>query len=79
MNHPFYKKIIEPLCGQDLIQDEEKKEKQDIKDSILLLLFAYAKAESMFNDNETLFANLRTQWGTALATALNEYDQEAQK
>ena len=71
VNHPFYKKILQPLCGNP----SKLEEKQDIKDAILLLLFSYAKAESMFDDNEELFTNLRTQWGIALATALNEYDQ----
>ena len=54
-------------------------EHQDIKNAILLLLFAYvayAKAESMFDNHEELFESLRNQWGTTLATALSEYDRE---
>ena len=48
------------------------------KNAILLLLFAYAKAESMFDDHEDLFESLRNQWGTVLAAALNQYDREVQ-
>lgn len=76
VNHPFYKNVLQPLCG-DLSEHEVNQERQDIKNAILLLLFAYAKAESMFDDHEELFENLRSQWGTVLATALSEYDCEA--
>ena len=76
VNHPFYKRILQPLCG-DLTDTAVSQERQDIKNAILLLLFAYAKAESMFDNHEDLFEALRSQWGTVLATALNEYDQEA--
>ena len=75
VNHPFYKNVLLPLCG-DLSEHEANQERQDIKNAILLLLFAYAKAESMFDNHEELFENLRSQWGTALATALSEYDRE---
>ena len=77
VNHPFYKNVLQPLCG-DLSEPEANQERQDIKNAILLLLFAYAKAESMFDNHEELFENLRSQWGTALATALSEYDREVQ-
>lgn len=77
VNHPFYKHVLQPLCG-DLSEHEANQERQDIKNAILLLLFAYAKAESMFDNHEELFENLRSQWGTALATALSEYDREVQ-
>jgi hypothetical protein len=43
----------------------------------LLLLFAYAKAESMFDNHEELFETLRSQWGAALSAALSAYDREA--
>lgn len=75
VNHPFYKNILQPLCG-DLSDAEVDQERQDIKNAILLLLFAYAKAESMFDNHEDLFGMLRSQWGTVLATALKEYDRE---
>lgn len=77
VNHPFYKNVLQPLCG-NLSEHEANQERQDIKNAILLLLFAYAKAESMFDNHEELFENLRSQWGTALATALSEYDREVQ-
>lgn len=51
------------------------KERQDVKNAILLLLFSYAKAEAMFDNHEDLFEALHSQWGTVLATALNEYDR----
>ena len=73
VNHPFYKRILQPLCG-DLKETEVNQERQDIKNAILLLLFSYAKAESMFDDHEALFESLRSQWGIVLATALDEYD-----
>lgn len=73
VNHPFYKRILQPLCG-DLSETEADKERQDVKNAILLLLFSYAKAEAMFDNHEELFETLRVQWGTVLATALSEYD-----
>ena len=73
VNHPFYKKVISPLCG-DLDDSKENVAKNSVKDAILLLLFSYAKAESMFENNETLFSTLRAHWGTVLAAALEEYD-----
>lgn len=76
VNHPFYKNVLQPLCG-DLSEPEGNQERQDIKNAILLLLFAYAKAESMFDNHEDLFETLRSQWGTVLATALSEYDRGA--
>ena len=75
VNHPFYKNVLQPLCG-DLSEPEANQERQNIKNAILLLLFAYAKAESMFENHEAVFDNLRSQWGSALATALSEYDRE---
>lgn len=82
VNHPFYKEVFYPLCG-DLEETAEEssiaqqQQRQDIKNAILLLLFSYAKAESMFDQNEALFDNLRSMWGSSLATALQQYAQEA--
>ena len=79
VNHPFYKTILQPLCG-DLEDMEGSQERQDIKNAILLLLFAYAEAESRSKcdvHDDLFFENLRNQWGTVLATALSEYDREA--
>ena len=77
VNHPFYKNVLQPLCG-DWEALEVSQERQNIKNAILLLLFSYAKAESMFDDHEALFENLRSQWGIVLAAALSEYDREEQ-
>ena len=77
VNHPFYKNVLQPLCG-DWEALEVSQERQNIKNAILLLLFSYAKAESMFDDHEALFENLRRQWGIVLAAALSEYDREEQ-
>lgn len=81
VNHPFYKNILQPLCGkleEDGEEDPSVQDQQrDMKNAVLLLLFAYAKAESMFENHEELFENLRSQWGSALSTALNEYEREA--
>lgn len=73
VNHPFYNKIILPLCeNNDDIDPETMLEKEKIKDAIVIILFSYAKAEAMFEGNEVLFDNLITQWGMILATAVNE-------
>lgn len=79
VNHPFYQKVLQPLCGN---LDEAscgsftvRKMRDDFKNAVLLLLFAYAKAESMYGDeHESMFDSLRTQWGIALSVALKEYD-----
>ena len=82
VNHPFYKSVLQPLCG-NLAEDgdedaAQQHQRRDIKNAILLLLFSYAKAESMFENHEELFDLLRSQWGAVLATALSQYDQESQ-
>ena len=42
-------------------------------EALLLMLFAYAKAETMFErENQALLDQLRTQWGAVLATAIDE-------
>ena len=81
VNHPFYKRVLLPLCGSFDAENDcdmsEVNDKGEVKNAILLLLFAYAKAESMFPNNNDLFENLRTQWGTVLATAINrQYEKE---
>ncbi len=82
INHPFYEKVLQPLCGGIGEDGEEKAaeylRRQAIKDALLLLLSSYAKAEAMFENDAVLFRNLRSYWGTALATVLSEYDWEAQ-
>ena len=74
-NHPFYTKVLSPLCG-DLSQLTSDSEHRDIRDAFLLLLFSYAKAESMVENHEEMFELLRTNWGITLSTALSEYEPE---
>ena len=76
VNHLFYQKVIQPLCG-DLAEDADEivNEKSKMKDAIMLMLLSYAKAEAMFKNNETLFENLRTNWGTVLSAAVREMEE----
>ncbi|MDU2106216.1 ATP-binding protein [Clostridium sp.] len=80
INHPFYKKIFVPLCGSIELDDENNdiylnNYMPKIKDAIMLLLLSYAKAESMFADQDDLFMNMRSQWGTILSTAINKLEE----
>lgn len=83
--HPFYKKVFAPLCGnltqveegdefRNFVEDGDTEEQRLARKALLLLLFSYAKGESMFADKSltSLFSNLRTQWGTALGTVLSD-------
>ncbi|MCC8060681.1 MAG: ATP-binding protein [Clostridiales bacterium] len=77
VNHPFYQKIINPLCGDIAGADhtENYNEKTRIKDAIMLLLLSFAKAEANFPDtttNKELLDNLVIQWGTILGTVVNK-------
>ena len=77
VNHPFYEAILAPMCGES--EDSESSydnRSEAIKTAILLLLFSYAKAESKFDNHETLFSSLRFQWSSVLAAALEEYQWE---
>lgn len=81
VNHPFYAKVLQPLCGNLEETAGEapavRQMQQDIKNAILLLLFAYAKAESMYDNHDSVFEGLRTQWGIALTAALGQYSLES--
>jgi len=83
--HPFYKQVFAPLCGnitaveegeqlRNFIEDGDTEKQRLARKAMLLLLFSHSKAESMFNDKElkSVFDNLRTWWGTTLGTVLNE-------
>lgn len=77
VNHPFYQKIFVPLCGdidnKEVDADIENiVEKQRIRDAIMLLLLSYGKSESMFENQDDFLANLRSQWGSTLGTAINK-------
>ncbi len=77
VNHPFYQKVINPLCG-DIAEDdttESYNEKTRIKDAIMLLLMSYAKAAAGFpetQENQELLENLVVQWGTILGTVVKK-------
>lgn len=77
VNHPFYQKVINPLCG-DITADEgadEYNEKSKIKDAIMLLILSYAKATAKFpEENQDLFNNLVVEWGTILGTVVKKLD-----
>ncbi|USD14100.1 ATP-binding protein [Priestia megaterium] len=80
INHPFYEKIFVPLCGElqgdgndEVVQ--QSLDKQRNRDAFMLLLLSFGKAESMFDDADMLFTNLRSQWGTILATAINQLEK----
>lgn len=70
-NHLFYKIIMKPLrntLATDITGVSRKN-----WEALLLMLFAYAKAETMFErENQALLDQLRTQWGAVLATAIDE-------
>lgn len=83
--HPFYKQVFAPLCGniaaveegdelRHFVDDGETEKQRLARKALLLLLFSHSKAESMFNDKEltSTFENLRTWWGTTLGSALSE-------
>ena len=77
VNHPFYEKVINPLCG-DISEDdttESYNEKIRTRDAIMLLLMSHAKAVASFpEENQDLFENLLTQWGTILNSAVKKMD-----
>lgn len=77
VNHPFYQKVINPLCG-DITEEEgaeEYNDKAKIKDAIMLLLLSYAKATAKFpEENQDLFNNLVVEWGTILNTVVKKLD-----
>lgn len=78
VNHPFYKNIINPLCGDITKEDDTTvyNEKSKIKDAIMLLLLSYAKASASFPDeNSVMLENLLTSWGSILATVVNKMEQ----
>ena len=77
VNHPFYQKVINPLCGDITDEDstESYNEKTKIKDAIMLLLMSYAKAAASFpetQENQELLENLVVQWGTILGTVVKK-------
>ncbi|MEF9840388.1 MAG: ATP-binding protein [Lachnospiraceae bacterium] len=79
INHPYYQKVIDPLCGDALKADsaEESVEKAKVRDAIMLLLLSYAKAKSVMKDtdaNRFLFGQLENQWGMILSAVSGKID-----
>lgn len=75
VNHPFYEKVMKPLCGIDGASGswEVSAANKKVWDAMLMLLFAYAKAETMFDQsNNSLFEQLKAQWGAILGTAIED-------
>lgn len=77
--HPYYQKVIDPLCGEALKADsaEESVEKAKIRDAIMLLLLSYVKAKSVMKNtdaNRFLFDQLENQWGSILSAVSSKID-----
>ncbi len=75
VNHPFYEKVMKPLCGIDSEGGswEVSAANKKVWDAMLMLLFAYAKAETMFDQsNNSLFDSLKSQWGAILSVAIED-------
>lgn len=78
VNHPFYKNVLNPLCGDITEADstETYNEKTKIKDAIMLLLLSYAKAAAGFPDDQAdMLDALLASWGTILSAAVNKMEQ----
>lgn len=77
VNHPFYEKVINPLCGDISEEDttESYNDKIRARDAIMLLLMSHVKAVASFpEENQDLFENLLSQWGTILNSAVKKMD-----
>lgn len=76
VNHPFYEKVMKPLCGTEAESGpwEASSANKKVWDAMLMLLFAYAKAETMFDQsNNAVFEQLKAQWGAILGTAIEDH------
>lgn len=79
INHPYYQKVIDPLCGEAIKADsaEESVEKAKVRDAIMLLLLSYVKAKSVLKDtdkNRLVFGQLENQWGSILSAVSSKLD-----
>jgi hypothetical protein len=80
VDHPFYTEIFVPLCGsiEGMTEDSDPgmgadtSLKRRTRDAIMILLLSYARAESMFEDDNGLFSNLRMQWGAIAGAVISE-------
>ena len=78
-NHPYYQKVIEPLCGAALNSDsaDESVDQAKARDAVMLLLLSYVKARAAMKDTETnrvLFDSLEFQWGAILSAVSSKVD-----
>ena len=72
VNHPFYERIMKPLTdpGESMECSLQNKKTWD---AMLMMLFAYAKAETMFEPKYIpVFENLHAQWGAFLGTVIED-------
>lgn len=81
VNHPYYQKVIEPLCGDIMKVDDAEgtAEKSRIRDAIMLLLLSYVKARAVMKDTENnrlLFDQLEAQWATILGAVSGRIETE---
>lgn len=79
VNHPFYQKVIEPLCGDALKDDsaEDSVEKKRTRDAIMLLLMSFAKAKAGIREtqaNSFLLNQLESQWGVILSAVSSKLE-----
>lgn len=79
VNHTFYTKVIEPLCGDSIRNDtsDESMEKNRTRDALMLLLLSFAKAKASIKDSDVskaLFEQLEMQWGTVLSAVSSKLD-----
>lgn len=79
VNHPFYQKVIEPLCGDALKEElaEDSVEKKKTRDAIMLLLMTFAKAKAGIRETEAnsfLLNQLEMQWGVILSAVTSKLE-----
>lgn len=79
VNHSFYSKVIEPLCGEAIRNDtsDESTEKSKTRDAIMLLLLSYAKAKASIKDSDVsraIFQQLESNWGTVLSAVSSKLE-----
>ena len=76
--HPFYERIMKPLTKASDSAERSLKDKK-LWDALLMLLFAYAKAESMFDEEKNpLWEQLRAQWGVVLGAAIEDLYRDSE-
>ena len=71
-NHPFYERVMKPLSDVGEATECSLQNKKTW-DAMLMMLFAYAKAETMFDSKYApVLDQLRTQWGAFLGTVIED-------